>query len=461
MLGRTIWVTGMAVVWMSFTSLVFAENKSTTVQRSQTFVTHLVQKKYTEAFAMMSPQMRAALDERRLEGMMLSLQLQLGKFEQIEGIQTQSMKQYQIALVTCVFQHRSLLWRLVFDAKGLVAGLQFLPAKQTPKSKSATSKPIKVPPYVNLALFTESGVMVGKQWKLQGTLSMPKVAGLKPAVILVHGSGSHDQDETIGPNKVFRDIAWGLASRGIAVLRYTKRNRAYGEQLKKDKKLAESMANVESEVIEDVGEAVALLAKTPGIDTHRIFVLGHSLGGMLAPAIALHSPQVAGLISMAGAVRPLEELVLEQHIYLMSADGAWTTEKTQALKQLMMQMVNLRVSLATNKPKGTLPLMAPWSYWLSLQRNDPQKLAPKIKQPMLILQGGRDYQVTSEDFNLWKKMLQGRNNVQFRLYPTLNHLFLAGKGKSLPAEYLHEGFVDSTTIGDIAFWVLQQKPWKP
>ena len=55
-----------------------------------------------------------------------------------------------------------------------------------------------------------------------GTVAVPHGAGPWPGVVLVAGSGSLDRDETIGRNKPFKDIAWGLASRGVAVLRFDK-----------------------------------------------------------------------------------------------------------------------------------------------------------------------------------------------------------------------------------------------
>src|SRR5437868_1155092 len=78
---------------------------------------------------------------------------------------------------------------------------------------------------VNRDTFDEREVTVGKgEWELPGTLGLPKGSGPFPAVVLVQGSGPQDRDETMGVNKPFQDIAWGLASNGIAVLRYDKRN---------------------------------------------------------------------------------------------------------------------------------------------------------------------------------------------------------------------------------------------
>ena len=75
---------------------------------------------------------------------------------------------------------------------------------------------------------------------------------------------------------------------------------------------------------------------------------------------------------------------------------------------------------------------------------------------MLILQGGRDYQVTMKDFQGWKDALSSQKDVEFRYYPDLNHLLIAGKGKSTPAEYMKIGHVAKCVIDDIANWIKRQ-----
>ena len=72
---------------------------------------------------------------------------------------------------------------------------------------------------------------------------------------------------------------------------------------------------------------------------------------------------------------------------------------------------------------------------------------------MLILQGERDYQVTMEDFAGWKKALESRKDVTFISYPKLNHLFMEGEGKSIPAEYSTPGNVAVAVIDDIVKWI--------
>ena len=95
----------------------------------------------------------------------------------------------------------------------------------------------------------------------------------------------------------------------------------------------------------------------------------------------------------------------------------------------------------------------PRSYWIDLKKYDPIKTAAALDKPMLLMLGGRDYQVTETDFNMWKEGLKGKANAEFRIYPSLNHFFIAGEGKSTPKEYGEVGNVDEKVINDIVNWV--------
>ncbi len=147
-------------------------------------------------------------------------------------------------------------------------------------------------------------------------------------MVLVQGSGPQDADETIGPNKPFADLAYGLASQNIAVLRYVKRTKQYGADSKSDKPFT-----VKDEVTDDVIAAVALLAKMPEVNKKQIYVLGHSLGGMLAPRIAAEDPQVAGIIILAGTARPLENVVVDQVKYIASLTPEQTPENQKQIEK--------------------------------------------------------------------------------------------------------------------------------
>ena len=328
--------------------------------------------------------------------------------------------------MTCVFEKMTLDIRVVFDLEGKIAGFQFVPPRPPVNYEP--------PAYADPARFTETEVTIGSDpWALPGTLTRPKGDGLVPALVLVHGSGPNDRDETIGPNKPFQDLAWGLASRGIAVLRYEKRTRVHGTRMVSDTSLT-----VKEETIDDAVEAVRLLQKTEGIDPHLVFVLGHSLGGMLIPRIALAAKPLgaAGFISMAGLTFPLEETYLEQVTYLLSLDGQLSDEDQNQLAGIRTEVEKIKAFKDEDRSSTEKMIYAYPAYWLDLRGDDPPETARNVDRPMLFLQGGRDYQVVPENLERWKKALEGRPDVVFKLFPKLNHLFGEGEGISTPNEYI-------------------------
>jgi dienelactone hydrolase len=405
------------------------------------FVKLLAKGDFAGCVARFDSTMKLALPEATLREAWRTLQKQIGPFQKQVRVRVETVGGYDVVFVTCQFEKSQMDAKVVLDEKRQVAGLFFVPTR-------GEAGP---PPYAKPGSVREIQVKVGGgEWTLPGALTMPAGAGARPAVVLVQGSGPSDRDESVGANKPFQDLAWGLAAKGIAVLRYEKRTRQYAAKL-----LTSGNITVKEETIDDAVAAVALLRETAGINSKRVFVLGHSLGGMVAPRIAEADPNIAGLIIMAGSTRPLEDLIVEQTQYLLSLGGKMSEEQQAQLAQLQTQVARVKaLTLAdTSSPKPILG--APPRYWLDLRGYDPVATARSLKQPMLILQGQRDYQVTQADFDGWKTGLKSRPEVAFKLYPKLNHLFIAGQGKSTPSEYDKPGHVAETVIDDIAGWVLR------
>jgi dienelactone hydrolase len=372
-----------------------------------------------------------------------------GAFKARGETRTGSVQGLPAVYVTCQFEKSSLELELIFNAQGQVSGMHFVP----PGSASASSQAYVAPSYVNRAAFTESAVTVGSgEWQLPGTLTLPGGPGPFAAVVLVHGSGPNDRDETIGPNKPFRDLAWGLASQGIAVLRYDKRTLTHSLKF-----TPEIVANLtlKEETIDDALLAVQLLRQTAKIDPKRVFVLGHSLGGTAAPRIGQQDPALAGLIVLAGMTIPFEDEVLRQVIYLDSLNTSPDdTQKTkvEALKTQVARVKDPALSLQT--PAGNLPLSIAPAYWLDLRGYQPAEVARSLTMPMFVLQGDRDYQVSPElDYKGWQSALAGKTNATLKLYPGLNHLFITGQGQPNPQEYGTAGHVSATVVADIAAWI--------
>jgi dienelactone hydrolase len=283
-------------------------------------------------------------------------------------------------------------------------------------------------------------------------LTVPAGAGKWPAVVLVHGSGRLDRDSTVAANKPFRDLATGLASRGVAVLRYDKRTMVHRARVSALKNFT-----VREETVDDALEAAKLLRAQPEVDPARVFVLGHSLGAMLIPRIGTADPTLAGLIVLAGPARSLEEAIVAQTRYLAMVDGAISAQEQQVIDQTAALADSVRALRSDEATSGRIIFGVPASYWLDLRGYDPPSAARVVKRPMLILQGERDIQVWPEEFARWKAALGSRPDVSFQSYPALNHLFIAGTGPGVPAEYEVPGHVAEEVIRDIADWIARAR----
>ena len=234
------------------------------------------------------------------------------------------------------------------------------------------------------------------------------------------------------------------------MLRYTKRTARYGL-----KSVDEGGSlTVDDEIVNDARAAVDLAAKQPKIDPKRIFLLGHSEGGYIAPRIADGDPQIAGIILLAASERPIQKLIVDQIHYLATFPGVppEMAQKQIAAVDEMVKQIESPDLKKTDKVRF-LGADIPASYFLDLRGYDPVAVAAKLKIRILVLQGARDYQVTTEDYDLWKKGLAGHDNATFKLYPDLNHLFVTGEGKSKPNEYDKAAHVSAETVTDIANWV--------
>ena len=438
---------------LTMVSMVVAIEAPLTVQSApvevtsagKKFVELLAKEDFAGAVGQFDDKMRTALPEPKLQETWQTIQAQAGPFQKQLGVRATKLAGYDVVLVTCQFKQMALDAKVVFDAKGRVAGLFFVPSHPA----ASTSEP---PPYARANAFQEKEFAVGHgEWRLPGTLTLPTTGGGPwPAVVLVHGSGPNDRDETVGANKPFRDLAWGLATKGVAVLRYEKRTKAYAEKLQA---AGLGQFTVQEETIDDALSAVAQLRATDGLDPKRIFIVGHSLGGTVAPRIGHADPKLAGLIILAGATRPLEDLMVEQTRYLISLNGQPSAESRAKLDELLAEVAKVKKVTPADSSSTALLLHATPPYWLDLREHDTLTIAKELKQPLLILQGGRDYQVTEVDFNRWKESLVAQSNVTFKLYPKLNHLFIAGEGRSTPDEYEEPGHVAEGVVTDIAEWI--------
>jgi hypothetical protein len=270
-------------------------------------------------------------------------------------------------------------------------------------------------------------------------------------VLIVHGSGAGDRDLTIGPDKPYRDIAWGLAQQGVAVLRFDKRTKVAPMWF------AGKAFTVWDETVQDAVSALAVLRSQAEVDPRRVVMIGHSLGGMLAPRIAVADGKLAGIVLLAGATRALlADQVERQFAYIASifADDSATLATVKAQQAAMAPRL-ARIRALTPADSGDLQIIlgAPAKYFLDLNAYDPAVAMRGVKLPLLILQGLRDYQVTPDQLDDYLRALGPYPDATVGRYEALNHLFIPGVGVPSPSDYAVPGHVDPSVIADIATWV--------
>lgn len=308
------------------------------------------------------------------------------------------------------------------------------------------------PDYADPAKFEERDVTVGSgEFAVPGTLSLPRGAGPHPAVVLLSGGGPFDRDSTVGPNKPFKDIAWALAGRGIAVLRFDKATNVHAEKF-----WMGAEPTPTAEYVPHTVAAVEILCGLTNVDENRVFVLGHSMGGTMSPRVMAAEPRIAGAVILAGETEPMQWALVRVARILAEIDPA-SIAALPPIETLIEQaklVDSEELSLST--PPGDLPFGMPPAYWLDLRAYDPVAVASTLDKPMLILQGERDYQVTvADDLIGWQNGLGDRSDVTIRIYPADDHMFVAGQGQSTTADYMRPQHIDAEVIGDIADWLTQ------
>ena len=425
-----------------FITLSFSSTAQTNEELSVSFIKQLERGQYDSCYAMFDTVMASKFSADMLEQMWESLPKYMGEYKSYSTITSEKKNALDLVFVRCEFEKTKMDLQFSFNESKKIVGMFFT----APKNKGA----YVYPEYSQSHKFYETKIaVITGTYTLPGVLCIPNNIKNPPVVILLAGSGPNDKDETIGANKVLKDLAVGLASNGIATYRYDKRTLVYGKEISQNM----NDFDINKEVIEDAISAVKMLKKNPEFKDSKIYIVGHSLGAMCAPLIASKSKSVSGIVLLAGNARPLEDLLLEQYNYIFSLDSLDITEKKE-IEELTGQIKIVKDSkLLKTATASQLPLGLTSHYWESLTKYNQVQVAKKLKQPLLVIQGERDYQVTMADFNLWKHNLKDNPKNQFISYPKLNHLLMKGEGKSSPSEYEKQGNVDEKIITDISNWI--------
>lgn len=410
----------ITIVLLVTSMLSFSQNNNKAI--GETFIKLLLQeKKYQEAYSYFDETVKSKISVKLLEDTELQLRSQLGEFKAIIEVNKENGTFFYYS----DFEKMKLDVKITFNENSKIIGFFFTPHKEFKKVNS-----------LGKDLNIRSGNI-----DLKGTILLPEKDDFKKLVLFVHGSGPQDRDETIYENKPFKDIAESLYTKGIASYRFDKRTLTNPESFNEK-------STIDDEVTNDIINIVNYFKEDKQFKDYEIIVLGHSLGANLMARIANKTNQISKIILLAGNARPLDFLIGEQYDYLYKLNPS--SELLEAANKIKEQIAFLNSKeFNVNSPKEKLPFNLSGYYWQSVLDYNPLKEIKKVKMPILILQGERDYQVTMKDFKLWKSTLESNTKATFISYPKLNHLFISGEDNSEPKEYLIKGNVEPTVIDDI------------
>lgn len=429
----------LLILMLLVSSIASAQGLFTYMNLSTQFFDALNAGKYEDAKAFFDESVKDKVTIQALEGAWKQIHSQLGDFESVDGAQNRSQDDFQSVILDCRFKNGSQPFQFVFNNNQKLIGF-FI----APKSNVAS---YKVPAYADTTNYSEKFITLKSgNIELPGALTIPKTGSNFPIVIFVHGSGPSDMDETVGAHKPFKDLAIGLANKGIASIRYVKRTTLYPKEFQKAFTLKE-------EVEEDAIAAIEYAKTLAEVEKGQIYLFGHSLGGMVAPRIATINKDLKGIILAAAPARPFAEIAIDQNNYALTQSGDTTASTKKAVQDNISELKKASLIKTGSLPADSLVLSLPAAYWSDINSLDPISISKKLKNKILVIQGGNDFQVTETDYNLWKNALKNKKNVSFKLYPMLNHLFSFVSEKGNISQYQQAGNVDEVVINDLAAWI--------
>lgn len=397
---------------------------------------------YTDLRNLLSRHVRWLLSAKKLEASWKSIRDSQGKVVSIgEGEVTES-GDVKVVRFVLVLEKSAFKVVVRIGARGYVTSIRAVPDH----SNVAWSPP----DYADESSFEESEVTLGVDDRaVPANLVLPRSP--RAAIVMLHGSGPVDRNSSVGQLKPFKDLAWGLASKGIASVRFDKVTLTHAGMLREN-------ITVEDEYLYHARAAIALLRSRSEVEGLPIFILGHSLGGNIAPRVGKEDPSIAGLVILAGLTEALQRAAIRQMKYLNTLKDKTChvpADLVDALTKQAELVESPKLSLST--PSSKLPFAVPASYWLDVRDYNPVSTAAGLGKPMLIMQGGRDFQVTmKDDFVGWKQGLEGIDGVEFKVYDDMNHVFRRGEGLSSPDEYnVAGGHVDGDVVEYISGWITQ------
>ncbi|HWK12551.1 MAG TPA: alpha/beta fold hydrolase [Vicinamibacterales bacterium] len=305
---------------------------------------------------------------------------------------------------------------------------------------------------------TDSDVRIAANgFTLAGTVTTPPAVGGRlrsPGIVLVGGSGPTDRDETVAGIQIFTQLAGALARDGAVVLRYDKRG------------IGQSGGRTEAATLDDYAEdaiaAVKWMAKRADVDTRRIVLVGHSEGAAVALLAAAREKQIDGVVSIAGPGVKGTDLILQQQQHLLDKSSMPAAEKQAKIE--LQKKIQAAVLSGTGwegiPPELRKQADVPW--FRSLLAYDPARVLPKVKQPLLIIQGDLDTQVSKEQADTLADLARARKKVrppEVVHIAGVNHLLVpAATGEVSEYSSLKEKTISPRVASAITDWIKMALP---
>jgi len=407
----------------------------------------VVEGSYAEAFVLQNEMLKENFDVLVMKATKDNLDMQFGNFEKIISVDKIDNEEYDVFIVHTKYEKQYLDYTITVNKSEEIAGF-FVKVGIAPIGEEVEDG---FPIYLNTDNAEEAAIVIGDQYPLKGTLTLPKDKSDYPVVIIVQGSGAHDQDGIIGPNRFYKDIAMGLANIGIASIRYDKRPYSYSAEAIAIKP-TEDATYIQFEYTEDIDYAINYADKLENCG--NIYLLGHSLGGAIVPTIALVNKKVNGAILLSGTIRRFAQISIDQNLQY-----AETTELTDQQKLGLDAAIEFFNQVLTHKlPAETMIQEGLYvAYYYNLDRYPTAKALEELQKPVLILQGEKDFQATMvEDYTPMQNLFGEKENFTFISFPGVDHFYKYVDGEMQTMEDIfRKGYPLKELFDEIEQWFIK------
>lgn len=289
---------------------------------------------------------------------------------------------------------------------------------------------IELPSYIDTNSFKETKIVIKDIFDLDGKLSVPNSYTKDVIFILVHGSGPQDMDGSFGKHKFFENLAWGLASKGFGVVRYNKLTLQYGSALVREK----PKMTQDDEYNNSILGAIDFIKKNSLLKDKKLFLIGHSQGASAITSF-VNNKDISGMILLSGSPQKLYDIYTEQLEYIFNLEDGLNKSESKILDEHKSKIDYFTKNKSRFIPKDSLPLELNYEYLVHLDNFNPIENLKSSVIPVLIINGGHDYQVRIKDFELWKTGLENKNNIKFDFIENVNHIYGETENMSVPTDY--------------------------